>query len=613
MLNIRGDYQITSNQRLFGRYSQEWNLLTAQGCSGASETNCYDGNFPRHAVVAGHTWTPTASLVNEVRFQYAYSSYQLRPPGTPNFTTLGDFSAQRQSYLQTVYSFPSFVVGQGYAELGVETRQQYKDDVTWLKGAHTVKFGFDYSHIPFGDDTQINVKGTFTFAADQPFNPKDPSTIANLKNPTQFTAAIPPQFTAVPISQYGAYIQDDWRVRRDLTLNLGLRWDKEVGSYNESVNPASFAKPIPFIGNPGKRGQNKNFGPRFGLAWNVGGKERDVIRAGFGIYFNNIQTLLNFPENRNLSQCNILIPKPSYPDPFNGQSPATFCSNAPPTVTVLDQHFKMPYSEQFTLGYARQITRDFSIQVDGAYAHTLDDWRTQDVNYPVNGVRPIAAFARILDHEPISQYKYKAMYIRAEKRFAKRYQFLASYTLSSSRDDNPQAQIVTPAHYNLDWGPSNIDRRHVLVASGSVIIPWNITIGSVYQLRSSLPFSALSATLDSDGIRQYVPGTSRNQGDHGLSLDTVNAYRATLHLAPISSSQIDSSRFNDLDILVSKPIFTRGERVIEVKAQVFNLFGTTNLIGGNSGNTTRADSPNFGRIFNAFNLQQAELAVRIKF
>jgi hypothetical protein len=611
MLNIRLDYQINSNQRLFGRWSQEWNFVTYQGCLNAAESNCYDGNFPRHAVVFGHTWTPTASLVNEARFQYAYSSYQLRPPGTPNFTDLGVFSAQRLSYLQPVYTFPSFTYGQGYAELGIEKRSEYKDDVTWLKGRHTVKFGFDVSHIPFGDDQSTNLKGTWTFAADQVFNPKDPATIANLKNPTQFTAAVPQQYTNVPVTQVGAYIQDDWRVLEHLTLSMGLRWDKEIGSYNEALKPSSFSQPIPFLGDPSKRGQSYNFGPRFGFAWNVRGTGRDVIRGGYGIYYNNIQTLLNFPENRNLSQCSVLIRNPSYPDPYGGQSPTAFCSTAAPTVTVLDKNFQMPYSQQFSLGYARELTKDFTIQVDGVYTHTVHDWRTLDQNYPnAAGIRPLPAWARILDHESISQSTYRAMYIRAEKRYAKRYQFLVSYTLSSARDDNPQAAITTPSSYNLDWGPANIDRRHALVASGSAIIPGNVTLGVIWQLRSALPFNAQSALLDVDGNRQYVPGTSRNQGDRDLSLAAVNAYRGTLNLPALATSTIDSSRFNSLDLRASRPVFKREWMRVDAIGQVFNVFGTTNLTGAQ---TTRADSANFGKILGALNLQQAELALRIVF
>jgi Carboxypeptidase regulatory-like domain/TonB dependent receptor len=618
LLNFRVDDEISNNQRLFARYSQEWNKQTWQGCSGSAESNCYDGLIPRHAFVGGHTWTPTPTVVNEFRFQYAYSSYQLGPSGEPIYTDIGQFPASRLAELQTVYSFPSFRYGQGYGELGVERRTEVKDDVSWVKGNHSFKFGFDYSHIPFADDTLSNYAGTWTFATDQVFNPNNPATIAALKNPIQFTASIPGLYTSVPVSQYAAFVQDDWKVARDLTLSIGLRWDREVGSYNESLNPASFPQPVPDIGNPSQRGQTHNFGPRFGFAWNVLGTSKNVIRGGYGIYYNNIQTLLNFPENRNYVQCSVLISNPPYPNPYGSQTPTSFCSTAPPTVTVLAQNFAMPYSQQFTLGYSREIAKDFSIHADGAYIHTLHDWRSWDLNYPnAAGVRPNPAFARILDHEPISQYKYKALYVRAEKRFSKRYQFLVSYTLASNRDDNPQAQVTNQNNYNLDWGPAAIDRRNTLVAGGFIQLPWQITAGMFWQLRSSLPFSVTAPTMIIDGVTQYVPGTTRDEGNRNNTalIAAVNAYRATLGMAPVSASQIQSSRFNSFDLKLSRAFFVREQRKLELIGQAFNLFGVTNL-GADANhtiNTGAANSPSFGQILAAGNLQQAELAARFVF
>jgi hypothetical protein len=205
------------------------------------------------------------------------------------------------------------------------------------------------------------------------------------------------------------------------------------------------------------------------------------------------------------------------------------------------------------------------------------------------------------------------MYVRAEKRFARRYQFLVSYTLASNRDDNPQAQVTNQNNYNLDWGPANIDRRHALIASGSADLPWKFTVGAIWQIRSSLPFSVFS-TVQVDGITQYVPGLTRDMGnrDNGAVLAAVNAYRASLAspLPPLPASQIDSSRFNTFDLVISRPIYVREHRRIELKGQAFNLFGVTNLTGGT---TTSASSVNFGKILGASNLQQAELAVRIAF
>ena len=612
MLNLRLDHQLSNSQHAFARYSQEWNKQTYQGCSNASESNCYDGLIPRRSFVAGHTWTPTATLVNDFRFQYAFASFLLGPSGKNIFTDLGNYSAERLALLEPAYIFPSFRYGFGYNELGVETRWQFKDDLTLIKGNHAIKFGFDFSHIPFADDSTTNYKGSWTFSTDQTFNPKDPATIAALSKPTQFTAAIPGQYTPVPVSQYAFYVQDDWRAHRDLSITLGVRWDREVGPYNESLNVSKFAQPIPFIGDPSKRGQNANFAPRLGLAWNIKGTGKDVVRAAAGIYFNNIQTLLNFPENRNLLLCNVLITNPSYPNPYGSQSPTSFCSAAAPTVTVLDKDFAMPYSEQFSGGYSRQFASNFSIHADGVYMHTLRDWRNWDMNYPnAAGVRPLPAFARILDHKSISQSKYKALYVRAERRFSKGLQFLVSYTFSSSRDDNPQAQVTNQANYNADWGPSGIDRRNALVASGSYQLPWKVSMGVIWQLRSALPFSGFS-TVQLDGVTQYVTGTTRNIGnrDNGALLTAVNAYRATLNLAAIPGSQIDSSSFSGFDLRLARPIYTKDNWKIDVIGQAFNLFGRTNLTGGS---TTSATSSGFGQILGASNLQQAELAVKFTF
>ncbi len=619
LLNVRIDHQISGTQHLFGRYSQEWNFQSFQGCNGTSVQSCYDGLIPRKSVVAGHTWAVSPTIVNDFRFQYAYSAYLLGPAGSPVWTDIGNYATGRLAQLQTGLSFPSFSYGFTYGADGIERRTQFKDDLTIIRGAHAIKMGFDFSYVPFADDSVVNYNGTFTFGADQVLDPKNPSTFANLTGATSFSATVPALYTKVPTQEIGFYVQDEWRVRSNLTLTLGLRYDREFGAFNENLDPTIFPKTIPFLGDPGSRGDKNNFGPRFGLAWNMTGDSKNVTRLGYGIYYNNIQTLQNFPEDRNLLQCPVQITRPAYPDPYGGKGPLAFCSATPQTVTVLAHDLANPYSQQFTGGYSRQLPGNFAIHLDGVFTHTFRDYRTFDLNYPnAAGVRPIAGWARILYRAPVSQYKYKALYVRAEKRFARRYQFLVSYTLASNRDDAPQAQVINPANYSLDWGPSNIDRRHTVVASGSVDLPWKVSFGAIWQVRTSIPFNPLSNILDGDNVRQYVPGTSRNQGNRDLDLARVNAYRATLNLPAFTDSQIDSSRFNSFDIKASRPIFVKGERRIDVIGQVFNLFGVTNLAGGSGqitsgGNTTNATSANFGKILGALNLQQAELAVRISF
>ncbi len=268
MFTARVDHQISNNQSLFVRYGQEWNKLTFQGCGGSFEQFCYDGLIPRHSIVAGHTWTPTPTIVNDFRFQYAYSAYLLGAPGhiyTDVNTLASNPAATAQ--MQIAYSFPSFAYGAGYQEDGVEQRYEGNDVVGVQKGSHTLKFGYDVNYVPFIDATAFNVRGTFQFGVDQPFNPNDPASLLALKDPILFTATIPAIATSVPSWELGFFAMDDWKLLPSLTLNLGLRYDRELGSFNENLNLATFPQPIPFIGDPSKRGSKHDFGPRAGIAW----------------------------------------------------------------------------------------------------------------------------------------------------------------------------------------------------------------------------------------------------------------------------------------------------------------------------------------------------------
>jgi len=444
LLTLRGDYQINSDQTLFVRWGQEWNLLTCQGCGGANSPNAgYDGLLPRRSLVVGHTWALSSTLVNDFRFQYARAAYLLGPSQCPQacgqgiWTQIGQYPASRFTPYATTLSFPDFSFGSDYGDDGIESHWEFADTASIFHGAHNLKYGFDVAHIPFADDAPVGIKGAFSFNTD-PSSPLSPVNAPNNASfsaanlyypgagatpaygPTAFTQTVPPVLTSVPTAQTSYFVTDDWNGIRNLTVSMGLRYDREYGSFNEHINPAAYPQPIPFLGDPSQRGAAHNFSPRIGLSWNVRGDQRNVVRAGYGIYYGNIQTLQNFAEDRNLAQSVVSLTCskpgqatcPSYPSAFAaGQTAATVL----PSVTVLAPNFQNPYSEQYNAGYSRQISPNFSIHVDGVYELSLRDFRVVDLNYPNSaGVRPYPQFARILQHTPMSKSKYKALYIRAD-------------------------------------------------------------------------------------------------------------------------------------------------------------------------------------------------------
>jgi len=239
--------------------------------------------------------------------------------------------------------------------------------------------------------------------------------------------------------------------------------------------------------------------------------------------------------------------------------------------------------------------------VDGIYEHSLRNYKNVDVNYPVNyptnKVRPLTAWAQINQHQSIDQDKYKALFVRLDKRYSGRYMFSVAYTLASGSDWNPEANVITYSNPKLDYGPSNIDRRHALVTSGSVMLPWKIQLGGIYTFRSAEPFSVTTTTTNANGTAQFLAGTGRNQGNRGLNLQALG-------LAPVAST-----KYNDFDLRVSKAFFVKEQRKLEIIGQAFNLFGFTNYTSF----TSVASSATFGQATGAGTVQQGEVAARFTF
>ena len=636
LLTLRLDGDLTKNQQMFVRYAQEWNLVSGNGCGGSTTYGCYDGQIPRHALVVGHTWEPSATIVNEARFQYAYISYELGPYGTPIPTNpLALLNPSYQSNVGVGYEFLDFDYGKIYAAVGVESRWEVNDSVTIQKGAHSIKAGFDVSYVPYIDASATNLNGTYFFHTDEPFNPANTS---NLTNPYEFTQSAVPLVYYLPSTQQAYFIEDSWKPKPNLTVNAGLRYDLQKGSpFLDTYTPNTTTEPvIPFEGNPHTRGDSNNFGPRLGVSYDPFKKGKDVFRAGYGVYYNFIATELSEAEKLNFVACPITIVAPSggsvgYPNPYGGQSVSSYCKTSPPNVTILSPGLSNPYQHQFTVGYSRELGKQLSISVDGLYNRGLRDYKVYDLNYPANyptsSIRPDIAIGQDLQHASTGASEYKALYLKLDKRFANRYMFTASYALTSALDNNPHSAPVSYSTPQNDWGPAAYDQRHAIVLSGSVVLPFKIVVGGIFTYRSSEPFSVTTTTttptiltaalLNADGTAQYVPGTKRDQGNRGISYAAINAYRADYNTAHptanlstnLGSGAVASTQYNDFDLRVSKVVFQHEAMKLEVIGQAFNLFGTENY----TGITTAPTATAFGAPTGAGTVQIGELAAKFTF
>ena len=640
----RLDWDIKPNQQFFVRYAQEWNLETRNGCGGSTTYECYDGQIPRWSYVAGHTWEPNSHMVNDARFQYAYISYELGPYDTPIPTKPSDLI--NPTYTTNVtpgYEFPSLDWGHNYAAVGIETRYELNDTFTIVHGTHQIKSGGDASYLPYVDSSASNLNGTWYFKQDEAFNPANTS---NLTDPYEITQSAVPQIYYLPSTQQAYFIGDTWKMKPNLTVDYGMRWEMQDGaSFLNHYTPNPNEPTIPYEGNPHTRGDHRNFGPRIGFSWDPFRKGEDVIRGGAGIYYNFIETELMEAEDLNFVACPIALVNNTalgvpYPNPYNGQSVSTYCSTSAPNVTIISPNMRNPYQFQFTLGYSHQINNNLSLSVDGVYARGLRDYKPYDRNYPllngvpsINGTRPYSNFTQISQINAAGSSEYKAMYIKFDRRLNHGYMYTISYALESAMDNNPHSAPYDYANLAQDWGTSTIDQRQNIVGSVSYMAPWHILVGGILTYRSSLPFSVTTSVatcdttpaptacngvtngtagvlptsaLNKNGTAQLVPGTRRNQGQHGINYAGINLYRSEVSNAlaadPVGPGSVSSENYLDFDLRLSKSLFHRESKDLQIFGQAFNLFGRENF----TGLTTNPTLTSFGQATNANTVQPVQ-------
>lgn len=620
-LLLRGDLQINNAHSVFLRYLWDKEYTLCEECGGTMAGNTgTDTDSPRDSLLAAHTWVISPRVLNEVRSQVPPSHLENlgSPPGIGRWPASGrgEFPPERFKDYTGVYTFPSLTWGStGYSNNNT-ARWDISDDLTVNIGNHTLKGGGAYLRFRSHEESAHNI-ATWTFGQDQFFD-GSAAAIRNLRNPIQFTASFPPLPRFLRADWIQSYVQDEWKILSNLTLDIGLRYENLYKAFNNHITFAGRERLRELI-DPASRHDNNNWGPRFGLAWDVKGDSRTVVRLASGKYYGNVfaNTLRN--EVNALLQSSVNIRNPSYPDPYGGLSPDAFVTvAATPNVNVTNDRIEQPELKSVNVGLSRELQPNLAVHVDVVYSKGKKANQIANVNTPdpVTGIRPRPTWGNINEYRAEGTSDYRAMYLRLDRRFANRYQYLVSYTLASDKDRGAgQATLVDFYHPEYDDGYGAQDRRHTLVASGAVTLPLDIALGAVWNYRSTRPFSAVAGIdLNRDGaVTDYVPGTTRdvfNRGDDAKYLALVNAWRAQNGRAAIPDSQLMTDEFKRVDVRVSKQVKVGGERRAEFVVQVFNLFGNDSYGIGATPWQTNALSNSFGTLNTVFPRQQAEVAVR---
>jgi len=455
-----------------------------------------------------------------------------------------------------IFPSASFGTNTNVPQQSIQKKWQFKDDFSKTIGHHTLKAGADYIWNPFeGGFFEFSSTLEVDFAADPSQILADTTTYPDGFSSAGAVTAMSiangdPRFI-VATKQLGLYLQDDWKVNRRLTLNLGLRWDKDFNMIGGSdiANSRTYQALVAFnnsISNPYVRkiaqDDNKDFSPRVGFAYDLTGQGKHVLRGGYGLYFGNVfQNIPLFMEqmsNPTVFQTVLSLTNPTDPVPGTGQTlgqwrygfsllptiPPPSTTLAPGSVgRIMDPNYRNPMTEEFNLGYSWALNQNSVLEAE--YTHVLGLHENKTINIdqrvpvggvcctaPLNGlIEPVSGkpqFASVRNEESIGRSHYDGMNISFRQRMTHHFSVNANYTLAwaNSYDAGGTSfrnypRIASNPFASYEWGPSPNDERHHVTLSGILDLPKGFQLSPIMQFGSARPYNLINSsnTLNTGG------------------------------------------------------------------------------------------------------------------
>jgi carboxypeptidase family protein/TonB-dependent receptor-like protein len=573
-------WNLTAKQLLQVRYGYQKNSDIYAAAPQYTPSNQGTITNDYKSALLGHTWTISGDKLNEFVYQWTRFENAILPNSNdPNlYFPSGVQSGQNNNTPQTTH----------------QEKSQFKDDFSWsatLGGhRHDFKTGVNYIHEPIlGGDFTTGTAGQFAMKSNSPTSPVTAITI--------FGGFFGDQ---TPVDQYNAYLQDDWSVTNQLTVNVGIRYDLWQGfDLDQRTNPllpkfkaAANAHPELKWLAPFKNGeadqledQDGNFAPRLGFTYDIKGDAKHIIRGGYGIYYDFPYTnatnlfpaaavqstygvVYSYEDATGIKNSNGTFFRPGVdPLPPNQGGGAILPNN------IAQKAWTAPKSEQVSLGYSMQATDWLGLTFDAVHIDYTDIPYRFRANPIVGGSRilpGVSGNTRLWVDD--GEATYKGFNVGFHARAAK-FEAQGFYTWSESEGnvlvgadefriwDNslqPGAQLNAPA-YALDpldsrnFGPLFTDARHKLTVSTLYHAPFDINVAGILRYRSATPYTDLAGSdVNGDGYNNdLAPGASH-----------VNSLRG--------------GSFSQLDLRVSKEFKFGGDYGVELIGEIFNLLNEKN-------------------------------------
>lgn len=652
----RLDHHFNSKESMFFTYNaQNNNSLNDQS---GNQNDLTAGNFTsNHLILSSLTLSSVLSptIVNDATAGYQYWNNVI---GTNKFSPF-------------TVSFPdgsTFGTNGNVPQQSIQKKWQFKDDISVTHGVQTFHSGvdfvwepvlgglFEFTPVPtlgflddvswiLGKDPNYSKCGTAGFSQCYPNGFATPGAINTMTG-----ASGDPDFFLAS-KMFGVYFQDDWKVRSGLTLNLGVRWDKDIGLYASSQIPNNRTyQELKAIGSPyaAKIPQDDNHGisPRIGFAWDMRGTGKHILSGGYGLYFG--QTFINIPlfmmqqANPLLFQTTYSLTSAGHGDPNCVPSTCTVpgtsillsdwrfgvdplpTSPAPQAQLLpgssgrlIDPTYRNPYSEQWNLDYSYEINSYSTFEIDYIHELGLHEANTFNINPidPATKTRVLAqAFATagvpvlgsINDSASAGRSRYDGLNFVYTRRMNQHFTMNASYVLSravgwdgsAASFGNRPVDPFNPFNPAVDFGPVPNDERHHVALSGVVSLPWGFEVAPILQFGSARPYTATAGhdvlgVGSSNGSFHAVVPTSNHSDFATYAGASVATQQACLSAGTCIEVPFDNLRGQDyfqLDTRLTKSFDFAEKGTLRLIFQAFDITNRANFGNSFSGNVR---SPSF--------------------
>jgi|GEM_PF-2241382 hypothetical protein len=647
--SVRLDHQIDAKDRIYGRYSFGNSNSGVGGGLGAFPLTLQTTLARIQTASAVETHTFSQNLINTLNVGYSRNAADIYAELKPGLGTSGDpFGADGQPVLPQV-AILSITLrgGSSPPQISHINDFTYRDFLTWNHGAHTINMGVDVRRVQDNLNNYANAAGLFLWLVPGPFEQDQPfffnDFIGNLHEGFRFTNIAP-------------YVEDNWRVTHNLTLDIGLRYELNtvpteahglVRNINE-ITSLSTALLTPFGANVYK-GDYNNFAPRVGFSYSP--LSHTVVRGAFGIYFDTSTQLageLFF--NPGITAENViygpeLAPGEPAAFPINPALLQTTVSPNPPytTSTVIDPNLRNAYTEAYSFNVEQEFGSSTVLKLGyvGNVGRKL--YRERVLNLLLNGATtpPNPNFPTggidLLDNSAVSSYN--ALQTTLIERMGQRLQGTVAYTWSHSIDEvstnggyssvNSDIFPTNPQNLAADRSDSDFDLRQNLTASLTYLLPldrfkslpkllsngWNV--GGLLAVHSAFPYTALlgaGTVNDGDpnlaagerpdpvaGASKYISSAQFSRVANAAAFQCpgggaiAGGCPVNGRFGTVSRNSLRAFGFRQLDVNLSKDFTIRDSVGVEFRVEAFNLTNTANFANPGTSGTNSLTSAHFGQ------------------